>query len=124
MAETLFETLGGSAGISELILALYDRVWQDPELRPFFERVDRHRLQAMQVEFFAALSGGDSHYSGAELSQIHAGRGITRHHFSLFCDHLLQAMEAHGHSGDTVQLVLAKLAMFSDKIIGSANVDG
>jgi hypothetical protein len=33
-------------------------------------------------------------------------------------------MEARGHSASTVQQVLARLATYSDKIIGSANVDG
>jgi hemoglobin len=124
MHAELFQTLGGADGISALIQDLYDRVWRDPELVGFFQAVDRTRLQAMQTEFFAAMSGGDVHYSGAELAQIHAGRGITRHHFSRFSDHLLQAMEARGHSASTVQQVLARLATYSDKIIGSANVDG
>jgi hemoglobin len=124
MSEKLFEELGGAEVVAGIVNQMYDAVTRDEELAPFFAQTDMQRLRKMQYEFIASALGGPVHYSGAELQGIHAGRGITPHHFSRFVGHLIDAMEDHGASKAQVDQMLGMVAMYRDRIVGSANVDG
>ena len=48
---SLFERIGGSAVVDELIEAFYVRVLADPLLAPFFHDTPLDRLRKMQKEF-------------------------------------------------------------------------
>ncbi len=124
MTEKLFDRVGGAEVVYKLVNAMYEGVLADPELKPFFEHVQLERLRKMQFEFMAAAFDGPVSYSGAELQAVHAGRGITAHHFAKFVGHLATAMEAEGIESTIVDEMLGRLAMHRDRIVGSANVDG
>jgi len=122
--ETLFESLGGAAGVASVVDDMYERVIADSRLSPFFVGSDLNRLKRMQTEFISAMIDGPVKYSGAELTEIHRGRGIERKHFSLFCGHLLDALGQRGVSPVMIDQILGRLAMYSDKVTGATNVDG
>lgn len=121
---TLFEALGGAKGVQEAVQDMYRRVLADEELASFFENASMDRLMRMQTEFVSSMTDGPVRYSGAELADVHRGRGIQRRHFSKFCGHMADALEARGVDARLIDQVLGRLAMYSDKITGSANVDG
>lgn len=122
--QELLERLGGPPAIAEIVQDMYRRVLADPELSPFFEKVSMDRLRHMQYEFIVSALSGPVAYTGAELTAVHHGRGITGHHFAKFCGHFADAMEAKKVSTHDVDLALSKLAMFKDKITGDANFGG
>ena len=122
--ESLFERLGGAKGVAQLVEQMYSRVQQDPELAPFFEKVQMDRLVRMQFQFMASALDGPEQYTGAELTEIHRGRGITGHHFARFCRHFADAAEAAGASPRDIDDALGRLATYKDKITGDATVDG
>ncbi len=124
MSDKLFEELGGTEAIATIVDKMYDAVTRDEELAHFFAKTDMQHLKKMQFEFIASALGGPVSYSGAELQAIHAGRGITPHHFSRFVGHLADAMEENGASKAQVDSMLGTIAMYRDRIVGSANVDG
>jgi hemoglobin len=119
--ETLYAELGGEAGVTALVDEMYRRVLADHQLGPFFANTDITRLKQMQVAFISAMVDGPVRYSGSELTEIHRGRGIERQHFSAFCGHLVDAMTARQVSGRVADQILARLAMFADKITGSTS---
>ncbi len=121
---TLFESLGGAKGVQEAVHDMYRRVLADEELAPFFENASMERIRRMQIEFVSSMTDGPLRYTGEELTEVHRGRGIKRHHFSKFCGHMADALEARGVDAQTVDKVLARLAMYSDQITGSTNIDG
>ncbi len=122
--DQMFERIGGAEAVAEIVRDMYRRVLDDQDLAHFFTKVDIERLQRMQFEFIASALGGPIQYSGAELQAIHKGRGIQAQHFSKFVGHLASAMEARGIANEDVDKMLAQMAMFRDRITGSANVDG
>lgn len=122
--DDLLTQVGGSDGLRRIVDEMYVRVLADPVLSPFFEGVEIDKLSRMQTEFVASITSGDIQYTGADLTRVHAGRGITRLHFSQFVSHLTDALQVHDVSPQVIDQVLGKLAMYSDKITGSANVDG
>jgi hemoglobin len=122
--ENLFERLGGAEVIFAIVGRMYDLVLADEELSPFFANVELERLRKMQYEFIASALGGPVSYSGAELQAVHSGRNITPRHFSRFVGHLATAMEEKGAGPQEIDEMLGQMAMFRDRIVGSANVDG
>ncbi|MEM9588780.1 MAG: group 1 truncated hemoglobin [Planctomycetota bacterium] len=122
--KSLFDRLGGPGVVAEIVNDMYDRVFADPELSAFFKDVDAQRLKGMQYQFMAAALDGPVKYSGAELTSVHAGRGITAHHYAKFCGHFADAMEASGASARDVDDALGRLAIYKDRVTGDTNVDG
>ena len=120
---SLFDRLGGATGVAKIVDEMYRRVLEDPELSPFFEKVSMDRLHRMQFQFISAALDGPVGYTGAELTAIHRGRGITAHHFSRFCGHFADAVEAHGATPREVDDALGRLATYKDKITGEVNLD-
>lgn len=123
-SDDLMTQVGGTDGLRRIVDEMYVRVLADPDLNAFFEGIQIDQLSRMQTEFIASITSGDIQYTGADLTRVHAGRGITRQHFSQFVAHLTDALRAHDVSAQAIDQVLGKLAMYSDKITGSANVDG
>ena len=116
--------MGGADKVFAIVSRMYDLVLADPELSPFFADVQLDRLRKMQYEFIASALGGPVSYSGAELQAVHAGRGITPAHFSKFVGHLANAMEEQGAGQAEIDEMLGLIAMYRDRIVGGANVDG
>ncbi len=122
--KTLFDRLGGASGVTAVVQEMYRRVLEDPELAPFFEGVSMDRLRRMQYQFLSAALDGPAVYTGAELTAIHHGRGITSQHFAKFCGHFADAVEAHGATPRDVDDALGRLATYKDKITGDVSLDG
>lgn len=120
----LLQRIGGAETLQRIVDQMYTRVMADPELAPFFTGVQMEKLVRMQTEFIASIISGDIRYTGADLTRVHAGRGITRHHFSQFVGHLTQSMQANDVDAFDIDQVLGRLAMYSDKITGNANASG
>jgi hemoglobin len=120
----LLDRLGGPEGMAKIVTEMYRRVLADAELSHFFQGVSMERLHRMQYEFIVSAFGGPIAYTGAELTGVHRGRGITSKHFARFCGHFADAMEAYGSTSTDVHQALGRLAMYKDKITGDTNVDG
>lgn len=113
---TIFEQIGGYEALEVVVADFYDRVLADAELVGFFSGTNMARLKGKQVEFFAAALGGPEPYSGAPMRQVHQGRGITMHHFTLVAGHLAASLSAAGVAAETVDEILAAIAPLSADI--------
>jgi len=123
-ATTLYDRIGGSEAVSELVFAFYRRVLADPELGPFFSHTPTEKLGAMQAEFFAAALGGPVHYSGRSLGEAHAGRGIRPQHLRRYLDHLLATLQEFDLSNDDRYDIVSRINTYADEITGTTSVDG
>ena len=114
----LIEQLGGRSVLDPVVDEFYDRVLADDELAPIFAGVDLGRLVSMQREFLAAaLTIGPDHGSD-EIQDLHAGLGITHHHFSRFVELFLLTLEALGVDDDVVTNVGHHLDLSADDVVG------
>jgi len=124
--QTLFDRVGGEAGVSEMISQFYAQVLADAELRPFFEDTSVEQLKHMQQDFFGAALDGPMTTGGTDLAKIHQGLGITRHHLTLFVNHLISVLDARQaiNRRDAMDIVF-RIATYSDQVIGeSGGADG
>jgi len=107
---SIYNKIGGHEAIEAVVEDFYVRVLADDQLASFFTGTNMSRLKGKQVEFFAAALGGPEPYMGAPMKQVHQGRGITMHHFSLVAGHLGNALTAAGVPSQTVTEILMGIA--------------
>lgn len=107
---SIYDKIGGHEAIEVVVEDFYVRVLADDELAGFFAGTNMSRLKGKQAEFFAAALGGPEPYTGAPMKQVHQGRGITMHHFSLVAGHLGDALSAAGVPSPTVTEILGLIA--------------
>jgi hemoglobin len=122
-APTLFERIGGEAGVAALVQAFYERVLADPELRPFFADTPMERLRTMQRAFFSAALDGPVVYDGRALAAAHHGRGIRPPHLRRFVDHLLATLRSQGIGEADALAIRDRIETYADEITGDTSVD-
>jgi hemoglobin len=113
---TIYEQIGGGEALETVVEDFYGRVLADAELAGFFTGTNMSRLKGKQVEFFAAALGGPDAYTGAPMRQVHQGRGITPHHFTLVAGHLTESLTAAGVPADITDQIIAAIAPLADDI--------
>lgn len=121
---TLFERIGGKQMIADVVDDFYDRVLADSELKPFFKNTSMDKLRCMQQEFFSAALDGPITYTGKPLSHVHHGRGITKHHFTLFVNHLLETLRDYGINDQDVTNIISRINIYADEITGDISPAG
>jgi hemoglobin len=113
---TIYDRIGGHEAIEAVVEDFYVRVLADDRLCGFFTGTNMNRLKGKQVEFFAAALGAPEPYTGAPMKQVHRGRGITMHHFSLVAGHLADALAEAGVPSETVVEILSAIAPLAPDI--------
>jgi hemoglobin len=78
---SLYDRLGGAAGVATIADALIDRVSADPVLGRSFKDSKLDRIKKMLAEQICDLSGGPCHYSGDSMKEVHAGHHISQAEF-------------------------------------------
>lgn len=116
---TIYDRIGGHEAIEAVVEDFYVRVLADDQLSGFFTGTNMNRLKGKQAEFFAAALGGPEPYSGAPMKQVHQGRGITMHHFSLVAGHLTAALAAAGVASSTVTDIIGAIAPLAPEIVSA-----
>ena len=115
---SIYEQIGGGAALETVVVEdFYARVLADPDLAGFFTGTNMARLKGKQVEFFSAALGGPEPYTGAPMRQVHQGRGITMHHFTLVAGHLTDSLVAAGvPDPPLVEQIIGAVAPLADDI--------
>ena len=93
MTTTLYQRLGGEAGITRLVTDVVANHYRNPLIRSRFEasRTARH-WNATSVEFLCAGSGGPQAYSGRDLVSAHKGMNISEQELIAAIDDIVAAM--------------------------------
>ena len=115
---SIYDRIGGEAGIAGMVDKFYERVLADPELAPYFKNTSMDKQQRMQREFFGAATGGPIIYSGRPLGEVHRHMGISRREFQRFTEHLIETLKETGISDQDVYDVIARVNLYADEITG------
>lgn len=116
-SRTLYDRLGGEAGVGKLLVSFYSLVLADAELKPFFANSSMKKLLRMQHELFGAVLGGPHVYTGADLAKVHTGRGITPRHFHLFRQHLLTTLQEAGVGAEDIREVVREITKYQKDVV-------
>lgn len=121
--ETLFTRLGGQPAMEQITSDLIDRSAADPITgRTFNNKVNIKRLKKLLAEQFCEITGGDCHYSGDSMKQVHAGLGISETEFYGMVEHLREVLDARGVAIADKNALLAKLAPMQRDIVEPKHV--
>ncbi|MGB0681370.1 MAG: group I truncated hemoglobin [Magnetovibrionaceae bacterium] len=82
-------------GTAELF---YEKVFDEPALAHFFEKVDRQAMKHHMSNFLNDLTGGPEIYRGRDLDIAHAKYAITEQDFCLIVRLLRESLIAIGVS--------------------------
>lgn len=116
-ATTLYDRVGGAAGVAGMVKRFYEKILADPELRPQFDHVAMDKLRHMQFEFFSAALDGPTLYTGRPMIHAHQGRHITRQHFQAFVEHLFETLAEYALSEDERYMIIARINTYVDDVV-------
>jgi truncated hemoglobin YjbI len=120
VADTLYDTIGGSQRINSAVELFYAKVFADDSLRSFFEGVDVKGLYARQSMMISMLLGGQKVYTGKNLTLAHAGsrlKGMTDVHFDTMLDHFRAALTEIQVAPDRVAEIMTLLEGTRDAVL-------
>ncbi len=119
---TLYERLGGSAGIRQIVDGMVDRHLQNPAIKPRFipyvDQPDRvEQIKQHYCTLFEAHSNGPRAYDGRSMVETHRGMNIDEAEYMAALDDILETMKALGHSEATRKDIAGVLYALKDDII-------
>lgn len=102
----LYERLGASAGIRQIVDGMVDAHLENPVIKarflPYLEQPERvEQIKHQICKFFEAQAGGPSRYAGRSMVEAHRGMNIDEAEYMAAMDDLLGTLESLGHPDDT-----------------------
>lgn len=109
---SLFERLGGSAGIKAIVEDIVALHMENPVIcarfLPYRETPERIEVvKAHLCAFLEAGSGGTAQYTGRTMRDSHRGMNISEAEYMAAIDDILAAMRQHNIDEQTLKDVLA-----------------
>ena len=114
---SVYDDLGGQAGIEQLVEDLLVRVSDDPRIAPLFVGVDIVNLHARLSEHLCVEAGGPCVYGGKNMADAHAYVDINPAHFNALVENLVDTMDARGVPRRSQNRLLARLAPMQRDVV-------
>lgn len=112
-----YEAFGGKEGIDRVVADLVPRIFENPQIGPFFKDSSQDRLHKMLAEQFCAELSGPCKYTGQGMKQVHSRFDIRREHFNILVEELQVSMDRQHVPFWAQGKLLARLApMYRDII--------
>ncbi|MCV2353060.1 group 1 truncated hemoglobin [Paucibacter sp. B2R-40] len=116
-SESLYERLGGQAGVSELMGRTLTLAAADPRTRRTFEGIKLKALQESLTEQICALAGGGCRYQGETMTRVHKDLRIKPSEFDAFVEMLRQEIDHSGIDSRAKNELLRLLAPMKQAIV-------
>jgi hemoglobin len=116
-APSLYEQLGGKAGIAAVVDEFYRRVVADELLEAMFAGHDMNQQRRHLAAFLGVALGGPNEYRGRGLREAHRGLGITEGQFAAVAGHLAAALAAGGVAALAVATILEAVAGLKGDVV-------
>ncbi|MGL1956375.1 MAG: group 1 truncated hemoglobin [Colwellia sp.] len=88
-----FEGMGGRSILIKINQVFYDKVYQDPWLKKYFEAIPQQHIENQQVDFMQKVLGGENVYVGKNPTITHHHMFIPNELFDLRKKLLQEAFE-------------------------------
>lgn len=117
---SLYERLGGDLAVSAVSEILYSQIYEDEELKVFFEGVDRELIVQKQIDFLKHILGGPQMDHVFNLGSIHAPlveRGLNLSHYNSLVSYLETIMTELGVAKADVKEAISIIDTFKNSIL-------
>ncbi|HEX3872983.1 MAG TPA: group 1 truncated hemoglobin [Solirubrobacteraceae bacterium] len=114
---SLYEQVGGEAGVEAIVDRFYEKLWAEPKLDKFFAGIDRPELKRHQRMFLNLLLGGGEMYTGRPLVESHATLGIDDASYDLVCAYLVETFRDLDIDETIISIAGGALAGFRSSVV-------
>lgn len=120
--KTLFERLGGTAGITAIVDDIFEAHLNNPAInarfKPYTEQPERlAKIRQHTIEFFSVGGGGPVEYKGRDMPTTHQGMNISATEYMHMIDDIMGVLEKHKIDDESKKDVLAILWSLKETIM-------
>jgi hemoglobin len=116
-ADTLYEDLGGKAGMDRIVDVSVDNYLADPRIKDTFSESNIDRIRMELKDQFCQVAGGPCVYKGHDMVAAHKGLHLTNANFNALVEDLQDAMTKCDVSFATQNRFLALLAPYQHQVV-------
>jgi hemoglobin len=116
-ADTLFDEMGGQAGIDRLVDKSVENYLADERIKAIFDESNMDRVRAEFKTQFCQIADGPCVYDGHDMTAAHKGLHLTNADFNAVVEDLQAAMDSCGIGFATQNRFLARLAPYQHQIV-------
>lgn len=117
-ARSLYERLGGGAGIAAIVEDIMAAHLANPVVSPRFQSIkDLEQSKRMAREFFCAGAGGPEKYTGKDMRTAHRGMNVSEQEYLAAMDDIMTVLGRHKIEDAAQKDVLAILYAFKGEIV-------
>jgi hemoglobin len=116
-AGTLYDEMGGKAGIDKLADISVDNYLADDRIKATFDESNIDRLRAEFKAQFCQITDGPCVYEGHDMTAAHKGLHLTNADFNAVVEDLQAAMDSCGIDFPTQNRFLARLAPYQHQVV-------
>ncbi len=117
MSQSLFERLGGVAGITSIANDLIDNHLANKKIVTRFANSDVQKIKNAAATFFISGTGGPDVYKGKDLLSAHKGMNISAMEFMAVLDDALSALKKNNINQREQEEVLFVLYSMQSQIV-------
>jgi hemoglobin len=114
---TLFDDMGGQAGIDRIVDLSADKYLADPRIKAIFDESNMERLRAEFKVQFCQVADGPCAYKGHDMTAAHKGLHLTNADFNAVVEDLQGAMDTVGLPFAVQNRFLARLAPMQHQVV-------
>ena len=114
---TLYDDLGGKAGVDHLVDVSVDNYLADPRIKDIFSESNMDRIRMELKDQFCQLAGGPCVYKGHDMVVTHKGLHLTNANFNALVEDLQDAMIKCDIPFATQNRFLALLAPYQHQVV-------
>jgi hemoglobin len=118
-ASTLYDDLGGNAGLTAIVGETIDASVADPRTADKLDNINIARLKERIVLQICELTGGPCHFHGISMKGAHAYLHLHDRHFNALVEHMQDAMDRRDIPSRTQNRLLAILAPMHRDIVSN-----
>jgi hemoglobin len=114
---TLYDDLGGKAGMTAIIGGMVDSALVDDRIKAVFDNIKIPRLKGLLADHICTLTGGPCQYHRRSMKDTHAGLNLHDSDFNALVEDLEASMDACDIPWSTQVRLLAILAPIERDVV-------
>jgi hemoglobin len=114
---TLFDAMGGQAGIDKLVDKSIDNYLADDRIKAIFDESNMDRVRAEFKVQFCQIADGPCSYTGHDMAAAHKGLHLTNADFNAVVEDLQDAMDSCAIAFAVQNRFLARLASYQHQVV-------